>query len=114
LLGSALALPEAYIDHPWGEDVAKVRKKVFVFLSDGDPSHGYLITVKLPDSAAMALMLHCAEPTGYGLGKSDWVSFRHDRGDLPPAEVLEDWIEESYRVIAPKKLVAQLDATEAR
>ncbi|HCO04282.1 MAG TPA: dGTPase, partial [Actinobacteria bacterium] len=28
----ALGLPEAYEDHPWGESVAKVNKKVFVFL----------------------------------------------------------------------------------
>ena len=31
LLDYALGLPEACIDHPWGEDVVKVRKKVVVF-----------------------------------------------------------------------------------
>ena len=32
----ALSLPEAYEDHPWGESVAKVRGKVFVFLGSAD------------------------------------------------------------------------------
>jgi hypothetical protein len=29
--------------------------------------------------------------------------------DCPDVEVLLDWAEESYRAIAPKKLVARLD-----
>ncbi|MBB4938208.1 hypothetical protein FHR32_002513 [Streptosporangium album] len=32
-------------------------------------------------------------------------------GELPETEVLLDWIEESYRAVAPKKLVAELDAS---
>jgi hypothetical protein len=28
----------------------------------------------------------------------------------PGAELLCDWVEESYRTVAPKRLVAQLDA----
>jgi predicted DNA-binding protein (MmcQ/YjbR family) len=111
LLNTALELPEAYVDHPWGEDVAKVNKKVFVFLSNGDPAHGYLMTVKLPLSGGAAAMVECAEPAGYGLGRSGWISLRHDRPGLPPVEVLEDWIEESYRAVAPKRLVNVLDAT---
>lgn len=31
LLKFALGYPEAYQDSPWGERVAKVKKKVFVF-----------------------------------------------------------------------------------
>lgn len=110
LLEFALALPGAHLDHPWGEDVAKVRGKVFVFLGNGDPTHGFLMTAKLPESGAGILMHDFAQPAGYGLGKSGWVSIRHDHGELPPAEVLADWIEESYRVVAPKKLVGELDA----
>jgi predicted DNA-binding protein (MmcQ/YjbR family) len=98
LLDFALEMPEAYLDHPWGEDVAKVNGKVFVFLSNGAPA---------------ALMLPCAEPAGYGLGRSGWVSLRHDRAELPPPPVLEDWIEESYRKVAPRKLVAALEAGRA-
>jgi predicted DNA-binding protein (MmcQ/YjbR family) len=103
----ALALPEAHEDHPWGETVAKVGKKVFVFLGadDGErPGFG----VKLIESLDQALALPCAAPMGYGLGKAGWVSVRLD-GELPPEGILLDWIEESYRAVAPKRLVAALD-----
>lgn len=27
----------------------------------------------------------------------------------PPLDVLKDWVEESYRVVAPRRLIAELD-----
>jgi predicted DNA-binding protein (MmcQ/YjbR family) len=110
LLAFALEFPGAYLDHPWGEDVAKVNKKIFAFFGVGDPSSGYLMGVKIPASAPLVLMNDYAEPSGYGLGRAGWVSIRHDRSELPPVEVFQDWIDESYRTVAPRKLVAELDA----
>ena len=49
LLAFALALPEAWEDHPWGESVAKVGKKVFVFFGMPDADEGPRFTVKLRD-----------------------------------------------------------------
>jgi predicted DNA-binding protein (MmcQ/YjbR family) len=100
LLDYALGLPEAYLDHPWGEDVAKVRKKVFVFF--GMPEGEAGMSVKLPYSNAMALSQPGVTPTGYGLGDSGWVSVTFKAG--MPLEMLSDWIDESYRTVAPKKL----------
>ena len=108
LLRLALGLPGAWEDHPWGDTVVKVGKKIFVFLGEpGSPT----LTVKLPDSAEQALMLDCASPCGYGLGKWGWVTIRMDAADCPPVGVLADWVDESYRSIAPKRLVKELDAT---
>ena len=110
----ALALPGAHEDFPWGERVAKVGPRVFVFLGKSAKNGGLSLAMKLPDSSPDALDLPFAEPTGYGLGRSGWVTARFDAGDEIPVEVLTAWIEESYRAIAPKKLVEELDATGAR
>ena len=48
-------------------------------------------------------------PTGYGLGRAGWVSIDLAAGDRPSADVLCDWVEESYRGIVSEKLIAELD-----
>lgn len=103
----ALSLPEAFEDHPWGEDVAKVRGKVFVFLSP-PASTNPSMTVKLVESHGHALSIDGVQPTGYGLGKAGWVTVPLSADGLSP-ELLCDWVEESYRIVAPKRLVAALD-----
>jgi predicted DNA-binding protein (MmcQ/YjbR family) len=109
----ALGLPEAYEDHPWGETVVKVNKKIFLFLGIEEPTGKWSpnIRVKLPESNGHALAAEGVTPSGYGLGKAGWVTIPL-MDELPETEVLLDWVEESYRAIAPKKLVAKLDATE--
>jgi predicted DNA-binding protein (MmcQ/YjbR family) len=106
----ALAMPGAWQDTPWEEDhVAKVGKKIFVFMGDAsNPTPG--ITVKLPESQGQALGLDCVVPSGYGLGRAGWVTIDLAGRDRPSLEVLCDWVEESYRAIAPKKLIKELDA----
>lgn len=105
----ALGLPGAYEDHPWGESVAKVNKKVFVFMgTESGHEKGFGMSVKLPESNGLALTLPFTEPTGYGLGKGGWVSVYFVADDLPPADMMKEWILESYRAIAPKKLAAEL------
>jgi predicted DNA-binding protein (MmcQ/YjbR family) len=109
--GFALGLPGASEEFPWGETVAKVNKKVFVFLGLDDGSYPLGVTVKLKDEAAHAHALTSpgAQPAGYGLGKAGWVRVPLEEQGAPAAELLCDWIEESYRVIAPKRLIAELD-----
>ncbi|MEV5320377.1 MmcQ/YjbR family DNA-binding protein [Streptomyces sp. NPDC052687] len=108
----ALALPGAAEEFPWGESVAKVNNKVFVFLGVDDGSHPLGVTVKLTDGTAHAHALTApgAEPAGYGLGRAGWVSVPLEPKGSPPAELLCDWVEESYRAVAPKRLIADLDA----
>lgn len=107
-LAFALSLPAAWEDHPWGETVVKVRKKVFVFLG----GHGHsLLTVKLDESHGHALSIDGAVETGYGLGRSGWVTVPVE-ADGVDSELLCEWVEESYRIVAPKTLVAELDASD--
>ncbi len=110
LRANALTYPGAYEEFPWGESVAKVAKKIFVFLGTGE-SPGVGLSVKLPGSRYLALELPFATPTGYGLGKAGWVTARFDKGEKAPLDVLLAWIEESYRAVAPSKLVTRLDGS---
>ncbi|HEY6050798.1 MAG TPA: MmcQ/YjbR family DNA-binding protein [Thermoanaerobaculia bacterium] len=101
----AAAKEGAWEDHPWGETVYKVAKKVFVFL--GHDEEGYGLSCKLPDSGEAAItMFSFAEPTGYGLGKSGWVSARFAAKDDVPVDLLRQWIDESYATVAPKRAPA--------
>ncbi len=104
----AMAYPEATESFPWGERAIKVRGKTFLFMrADGN---GLGLSTKLPESRDFALAHSFASPTGYGLGKAGWVSASFARGTRPPMALLCEWIDESYRAIAPKSLVKQLPA----
>lgn len=104
-----LSYPGTHEDFPWEEHRAlKVKGKAFVFMGMGTDELNF--SVKLPRSKDIALMLPFATPTGYGLGKSGWVSASFPADASPPVDMLLDWIDESYRAIAPKKLIAQIGA----
>jgi predicted DNA-binding protein (MmcQ/YjbR family) len=109
LLSYALTLPEAWEDHPWGDTVVKVRKKIFLFL--GADEDVVRLSIKLSESHGHATSVPDAAPTGYGLGKAGWVSLTVRAGD-PSIDLLRDWVEESYRLVAPKRLAALLDGGE--
>lgn len=102
----ALAYPQASQEFPWDHSAFKVRGKVFLFLHGERGTLG--LTFKLPHSSADALRLPFAEPTGYGLGKHGWVTARFGPNDKVPVAMLREWLDESYRAVASKKLVAPL------
>ncbi|MFD9410046.1 MmcQ/YjbR family DNA-binding protein [Streptomyces sp. NPDC059989] len=110
----ALGLPEAFEDHPWGPEdcVMKVNKKIFVFLGQADGPRPPGLSVKLKDEAlhGHAMTAPGAEPTGYGLGRSGWVSVPLGVKEAPSLQVLCEWVEESYRTVALKRHVKELDA----
>ncbi len=107
----ALSFPETREDFPWGHRAFKVGGKAFLFMAR---ERGTLsLSVKLPASGPMALSLPFAQPTGYGLGKSGWITASFSPREKPPVDVLRRWIEESYRAIAPRKVVALLAGTPA-
>jgi hypothetical protein len=67
------------------------------------------VGVKLPVSAEMALTLPYVTPSGYGLGRAGWVTARFTARQKPDTGLLKDWIAQSYRAVAPRKLAATLD-----
>lgn len=108
-----LAYPGAHTKSPWpGHLDLAVNDKTFAYLSlPGEPFH---ISCKLPRSADIALLLPYCTPTAYGLGKSGWVSASLPAGKAPPVELFQQWIDESYRAQAPRRLVAELDGAAAQ
>jgi len=98
----ALAFSEACEEFPWGERVIKVNKRIFLAVNI---HQGILrVTVKLPETGRSALALPFTAPTGYGLGKSGWVTASFDVNDRVPVDLLKEWVDESYRAIAPARL----------
>ena len=100
----ALGMAESREDFPWGHRAFRVCNKVFLFLAWDDGV--FSLTVKLPKSQTIALMLAFTEPTGYGMGRSGWVTARFSGREEVPVGMLCRWIDESYRAIAPKKILA--------
>ena len=103
-----LTLPGAHRKAPWPEhDDLAVKDKTFAYLpAKGRP---FSLSCKLPYTGYEALQLPFAEPTGYGLGKSGWVSFSPPDDQLPDLAQLQAWVEESYRAQAPRRLVKEFD-----
>ena len=98
ILERALTFPGAWEDHPWGDTAIKVGKKIFVIFGET------MVTLKMTEAHEAALSVPGAAPTGYGLGKAGWVTIPLDAA-VPPLEIWYDWLEESYRAIAPKSLL---------
>jgi hypothetical protein len=46
----------------------------------------------------------------YGLGRHGWATVDLSGSDTPGVDMLCEWLGESYRALAPKTLVRQLDA----
>jgi len=78
------------------------RKKAFLFLRATE------IRLKLGESLAEATKLAAKERERCKAGAGGWVVVTVKDGQSPPPGVLERWIDESYRLLAPKQLVAML------
>ena len=104
-----LTLPGAHSKSPWPDhDDLAVKDKTFAYLPNAGGD--FTLSVKLPYTGSAVLDLPYAAPTGYGLGKSGWVSLSPSEQEIPPLDQLKEWVEESYRAQAPRKLVKELDA----
>ena len=107
----ALSLPETTEGASCNKAAFKAGAKNFFFLWEGEgPEKGaFDAMLKLTGSLAESEKLAKSKPDNYRVGKSGWVNARFEPGAGPPAGLIERWIEESYRALAPKKLVAQMD-----
>ncbi len=105
LKAHAMSYPETTEEFPWGESAFKVKGKTFVFMrADADEVS---FSVKLPNSRKKALALPGSEPTHYGMGAKGWVTLRPTA--KTSLKLLQSFIDESYRAVAPKRVLQTLD-----
>jgi len=108
LLAIVLTLPGAYEDHPWGSIHCKVQEKIFVGWGrhdDGKMSLGFKTDKSLQ---SMLIASDKRFTMAKYVGKHGWVDMA--LGPKPNWDEVEQFIVESYRLIAPKKLLKELDA----
>ncbi|MEM7357100.1 MAG: MmcQ/YjbR family DNA-binding protein [Acidobacteriota bacterium] len=103
----ALALPEVSEGDSCVKRSFKVRKKGFLYL--GEKANEYNVMVKLGPSLEEAQALVAERPKTWSVGKGGWAILKFDPAERPPEGLLERWMEESYRLQAPKTLLAALD-----
>ena len=100
----ALSYPQTAETFPWGEHAFKVKGKTFVFMRDDE--EGLSFSVKLAASRAKALKMPGSEPTHYGMGAKGWVTLQPT--SKTSMAVLNELIDESFRSVAPKRVLASL------
>src|SRR5262245_60884459 len=67
--------PEAEKAFLFGDhEVYRVKKKVFVWLGDGEKPGSTYVSVKLKETQGMALTLPFVTPSGYGMAKWGWIN----------------------------------------
>jgi predicted DNA-binding protein (MmcQ/YjbR family) len=99
----ALTFDDTREDHPWGENVTKVKGKVFVFFGPEDDRSEGLMGVKLTRSLLYARSLPHVEAMGYGLGKSGWCTVKKPARGRVDLKLMKEWIAESYEAIASSR-----------
>ena len=102
-----LALPEAYEEETWGAATYRVRKKIFVMAADHEGRK--TVTMKATRDEQQAL-LALGEPYFFPayVGPKGWIGVDLASTVVSWAEVA-DLVRESYCLVAPKKLAAQVD-----
>ena len=110
LRDAALDYPHTEEAHPWGETAIKVKGKTFLFMRLAPTELSF--SVKLPKSGIQALALPFAKPTEYGMGKHGWVTVRVAKVTKALESQFIDWLDESFRAVAPKKVLEAYDAAE--
>lgn len=108
----ARSFPAAFEDFPWGVPVVKIATgwkwpPLFLWLGARDVD-APAVYVKLTDSYEQAVAIAGAFPTAMS-GVGQWSRLTVP---LPVSDVdlLFDWVDESYRNVAPKRFVAMLDS----
>ncbi|MEO8334056.1 MAG: MmcQ/YjbR family DNA-binding protein [bacterium] len=108
-----LALPEAHEVEAWGEPTFRVKNKLFAMHAAANNHHGdgrQGVWCKAAPGNQQIMIQHAPKKFFVPpyVGPSGWIGIYLD-GDVDWPEVAE-LLTDSYRLIAPKKLLKVLDA----
>lgn len=110
-----LALPKAVEKETWGDPTWRVRDRIFAMQKGNHEGGRPSLWFKAPDGAQADVV--ASDPEVFFVppyvGGKGWVGLHLD-GVRIDWSLVADLVEESYRLIAPKRIVAQLDAGGAR
>lgn len=105
LRAHALRFPETSEGTSCVNRAFKVRKKNFVFI--GEKADNVRVMVRLKDSAEAAAGL--GDPRVV-VGKTGWATLNFAPDDAPDLALMQAWIDESFRALAPKTVLKAWDA----
>jgi|1185.fasta_scaffold96768_1 predicted DNA-binding protein (MmcQ/YjbR family) len=91
--------PAATVDHPWGEVVFKVKKKIFAYI--GRPGEASGVTVKPAPEELQELLARPNIALAHYIGRYGWVHV--SIGDRASLQLAERLIDETYEQIAHRK-----------
>lgn len=106
LRDQAMQLPETSEGTSCVNRAFKARKKNFLFVGEKEKESQVRIMLKLTDSLAAAQALR--DPR-IGVGTTGWLTIEFGYDDPVDADLLAGWVRESFRALAPKTLIKQLD-----
>ncbi len=113
LTAICLALPEAEHEHVGDHSSFSVRKKKFAYYLDNHHDDG-IVSVCFRTERGENEVLRASDRTRFYspayIGPKGWVGLRLDTGKIDWEEVA-DFVTESYRLAAPKTLIAQINLT---
>jgi predicted DNA-binding protein (MmcQ/YjbR family) len=103
-----LALPETSEKLAWGHPTFRVRDKIFATIGADADARRVTMTTKPPPGEQEALLAE-GEPFFFPkyVGVRGWIGFAVD--SKTDWKLVAELVEDSYREIAPKRLVALLD-----
>jgi hypothetical protein len=109
-----LALPEA-TEKPGGRPMFQVREKTFAMFMDDHHGDGRVALWCKGSPGLQDVLIGSGQPRFFippYVGHSGWIGVRLDLGETVDWEEVEEFVIESYRMTAPKRLIAQLEPVE--
>jgi len=102
-----LAFPETYEEETWGVATFRVQKKIFAMVASEDGRVSASMKASREDQTAM---LFQGDPFFYPpyVGSKGWIGIQLRSAAVDWAEVSEV-VQESYRLVAPRRLSAGMD-----